>query len=65
MGVDIEHFNPNDVMTRAQLGTVLSRIIWGERYNQDWGNYYQQHLFQLQREGIMTQIENPSMQELR
>jgi hypothetical protein len=48
MGVNIEYFNPQGEMTRAEFGTVLSRILRGNTYNSN-DVYYQQHLQQLQK----------------
>jgi len=33
MGVGMTNFEPNTEMTRAQFGTVLSRALYGEKYN--------------------------------
>jgi hypothetical protein len=43
MGVDINNFNPNQTVDRAQFGTILSRALYGETYNQS-NPYYQKHL---------------------
>lgn len=32
MGIDIDNFDPNGQVTRAQFGTILSRVIWGNTY---------------------------------
>jgi len=64
MGVGIEKFNPNGIVTRAEFGTVLSRALWGEENN--GGNpYYAKHLQALKDEGIMNKIDNPNMKEVR
>lgn len=64
MWVGINTFNPQDTITRAQFGTILSRLIRGNTY--EWGiKYYTNHLNALQTAGIMTQISNHSMHELR
>ena len=33
MGVGMTNFEPNTEVTRAQFGTVLSRALYGEKYN--------------------------------
>jgi hypothetical protein len=33
MGVGISNFDPNGEVTRAQFGTVLSRTLYGDIYN--------------------------------
>jgi len=64
MWVGINTFNPQDTITRAQFGTILSRLIRGNTY--EWGiKYYTNHLNALQTADIMTQISNHSMHELR
>jgi hypothetical protein len=64
MGVGIEKFNPNGIVTRAEFGTVLSRAIWGEE-NNGGDPYYAKHLQALKDEGIMNMIDNPNMKEVR
>ncbi len=64
MGVGITSFRPNDAVTRAEFGTVLSRAIWGETNN--GGNpYYVNHLNALKDAKVMTDISNPEMKEVR
>jgi len=58
-------FNPNGIVSRSQFGTVLSRLIWWDKYN-GGEKYYTNHLLALQRNNIMTKIDNPSSRtELR
>lgn len=64
MGVGIEKFNPNGIVTRAEFGTVLSRALWGDEYN-GADPYYKDHLQALKDEGIMNIIDNPNMKEVR
>ncbi len=64
MGVGITDFDPNGVVTRAQFGTVLSRLIRGTAYN-NGTPYYSMHLWALKNAGIMTQISTPYNPELR
>ena len=33
MGINVTSFNPNQEVTRAQFGTVLSRVLRDEQYN--------------------------------
>jgi hypothetical protein len=64
MGIGITDFDPNGEVTRAQFGTILSRLIWGSTY--DGGvKFYTNHLNALKIAGIMTNITDPSMKELR
>ncbi len=64
MGQGITHFDPKGEVTRAQFGTILSRLIRWDMY--EWGTkYYTNHLNALKAAGIMTQISNPSQKEIR
>jgi len=65
MGVNITHFNPNGEMSRAEFGTVLSRILRGNTYNTNTGNYYEHHLNKLKNSQIMNDISNPIAKEIR
>ena len=58
-------FNPDDYVTRAQFGTVLSRLLFGDVYNikdesqvymNEWF-WYKNHLEALKNYGIMTKID--------
>ena len=53
MGIDangnpIENFNPHAEVTRAEFATVLSRILYGNKYNQQGSDFYSKHLLLLQ-----------------
>lgn len=65
MGIDIDYFQPNKVVTRAQFGTILSRLLWQTTYA-GGTPYYAKHLAALKEHGIMTQIDTPEQRnELR
>ncbi|MCS6982887.1 MAG: S-layer homology domain-containing protein, partial [Candidatus Absconditabacterales bacterium] len=59
-------FNPNNIVTRAEFGTTLSRIYFGDKYNIDLDELqrlndsgvrrYTRHLEALQTHGIMKFI---------
>ena len=60
MWVDTENhkFNPNQEVTRAQFGTTISRMLYGDKYQ--WGfPYYEKHLKALNENNIMKNIVNP------
>ena len=68
-------FNGGDYVTRAQFGTVFSRLLFGDKYNvsdesdiyqQEW-YWYKDHLEALKENWIMTKIDGnwPNMLELR
>jgi len=70
MWVWIDQFNPNDYVTRAQFGTVLSRALNANNTTKlaQMNNakpYYSEHLRYLQREWIMNNISNPGSLERR
>ncbi len=60
-------FNPNATVTRAQFWTMLSRLLYGNKYNKPavGEDYYTPHLKALQKAGIMKNISMPWNYELR
>jgi hypothetical protein len=65
MGQGITEFRPYDTLSRAEFGTALSRVLWGDTYN-GGTPYYAKHLEALKDAGIMTQIANAeSTKEVR
>ena len=65
MWLDMPKFLPNLDVTRAQFGTIMSRLLWWKKYAW-WTPYYRKHLNALKENWIMTQIENPERRvELR
>ena len=58
MWIDMEYFQPELPVTRAQFGTILSRLLYGTKYAW-WTPYYRKHLNALKENLIMAQIENP------
>ena len=52
-------FKPMNYLSKAQLWTVLSRIIRGNEYNNGWRWYYVYHLNMLRENWIMDTIDNP------
>ena len=70
MGVGIKNFNPNGIVTRAEFGTAFSRALnandadkLAEMNKAD--PYYKEHLNFLKEEGIMNNISDPNMVEVR
>ena len=56
------NFRPNDLVTRAEFATALSRMLYKIA---DWKDkYYSTHLAKLMEEKIITN-DNPNLQELR
>lgn len=62
----IPYFNPNEELTRKDLGTVLSRMLYWIKYDDvSLGKeYYKKHLANLQEKGIIK-VNNPELKELR
>jgi len=63
-GTQVSTFSPNDEVTRAQFGTVLSRTLRGNQYN-GGEPFYSNHLDALQKAEIMKHIDAPENKELR
>ena len=62
MWIYVEEFMPNKILDRAEFGTIVSRLLWWDKYNiidTDHRSYYEAHLQVLKDNGILTQIENP------
>lgn len=57
-------FNPNGVLSRAEYGTILSRVLFGDTYN--GGNpFYAAHLNALNQAGLMNDLSNPERAIMR
>jgi len=57
-------FNPMGVLSRAEFGTVLSRVLFGDVYN--GGNpFYAAHLNALNQAGLMNDLSNPERSIMR
>ena len=61
MWVWIDNFRPNDVVTRWEFATALSRMLYG---TSDWTPYYSTHISKLLKEWIITNSD-PKINELR
>ncbi|MDR3168188.1 MAG: hypothetical protein LBU27_00005, partial [Candidatus Peribacteria bacterium] len=67
-GIQVQDvFFPTRTITRAEVGTVLSRLLRGTKYATQLGDatYYGRHLQALKEAGIMKIISRPEMIELR
>ena len=49
----LKNFNPDEIVTRDQLATVISRIIRRSKYNQGGKNFYERHIEKLVEEGLL------------
>ena len=53
-GSQLENFLPNDLATRAEFATVFSRVLFGNRFNQWWDNWFAQHLYILKKAKVLN-----------
>jgi hypothetical protein len=65
-----ESFNPDAIVSRAEFGTVLSRVLWWNKFDQDdtWDTTrYQKHLQSLKEKWYMNFIDWqwPNYEEIR
>lgn len=60
----MENFNPNKPVSRWEFATVLSRVLFGNVYNQNWVKYYEQHISALNNANILNNT-NPNITEWR
>lgn len=63
MWIGIEKFRPDDLVTRAEFGTALSRMLYGLA-DWEWNEWYKTHLDKLMEEKIIT-VDTPNLKELR
>ena len=56
MWIDMKYFQPYKLVTRAQFGTIIWRLLWWKLVSNP---YYARHLSRLKENWIMTQIDNP------
>ena len=57
-------FNPNGTLSRAEFGTILSRVLFGSVY--DGGTpFYSAHLNALNQAGLMNDLSNPERSIMR
>ena len=63
MWINIDTFRPFDLVTRAEFGTALSRMLFGLSDGEE-DLWYKPHLDKLMNEKIIT-IDTPDLQELR
>lgn len=61
----LSSFRPTDIVTRAELAAVLSRMIYGKTYDTTGTNepWYASHLQALFHDGYLTKIDTPLMTE--
>lgn len=60
----IEGFRPFDKITKWEVATAVSRIIWGNKHD-SWTPYYLNHMNALKNAWILNDIYNAEVNELR
>ena len=60
----MENFSPNKPVSRWEFATVLSRVLFGNTYNQNWLKYYEQHISALNNANILNNTD-PNITEWR
>ena len=63
-GTPLRYFNPLGQVSRAEFSTVLSRVLYGSKYNKTGSRYREKHIKALENSGILTNTD-PNIQELR
>ena len=63
-GTPMENFNPNKPISRWEFATVLSRVLFGDTYNQTESIYYEKHIEALNKANILGDT-NPNLTEWR
>lgn len=61
---ETDYFYPNAYVTRAEFATVLSRLLFWDRFNQEGENWYAQHLYVLKKSKLLDN-KRPEEQELK
>jgi hypothetical protein len=61
-GTPIKEFNPNGLVTRGEFASVLSRVLFGDKYNVDGSYYYSMHIDILNQANIINNT-NPAILE--
>ena len=64
MGQWIKSFRPYDNITRWEVSTAISRILWWNKYDW-WSPYYVLHMNALKYVGVLSDISEPEFKELR
>lgn len=70
MGIYMKNFKSKKLLDRAEFGTIVSRILWWEKFNIPHATmenkYYVKHLNEVKKKNLITKIDNPQqIKELR
>jgi len=61
-GTPLKEFGPKSLVTRAEFASVLSRVLYGDKYNVDGSAFYSMHIDVLNQLGIIKDT-NPAILE--
>ena len=61
----LKNFRPTDKLTRAEVATIFSRIIWWNTYAWDSKHWYEWHLNAMNEAGIINDVTEPNSVEIR
>ncbi len=64
-GTPIAIYNPKWIVTRAELSTILSRYLYGKKYNKDWEDRYINHMNALKTTWVIKTSTAPTKREIR
>lgn len=53
-GTPAEKFEPNGLINKAQLATILSRLLYGDKNNSDDACWYCKHIDVMKADGVIT-----------
>jgi hypothetical protein len=61
-GTPLKEFGPKSLVTRAEFASVLSRVLYGDKYNVDGSAFYSMHIDVLNQAKIINNT-NPAILE--
>jgi uncharacterized delta-60 repeat protein len=64
-GKPIALFNPKWIVTRAEMSTILSRYLYGSKYNSEWEMRYVTHMNALKATWVIKTSTSPTKKEIR
>lgn len=64
MGQWINNYRPYDTITRWEVSTAVSRILWWGQYEW-WDPFYRNHMNALRNIWVLDNLNNPNTNELR
>lgn len=59
------YFRPNATVTKGELSTVLSRLLYGTQSTGDVANRYADHMDVLEKQSVISDTKNPNAVQTR